>query len=54
MIKINGKEYNGSSLLIDKHGNIIIDGVLQGSTKESTLKTNDLSLVEWIKELFKK
>jgi hypothetical protein len=35
MIKINGKTYKpAKSFLIDKQGNIIVDGVIQGSTRK--------------------
>ena len=52
MITINGKVYKGNDLLIDKHGNVFIDGVLQGSTKEPEPEPK-ISLVDWIRNLFK-
>ena len=48
MIKINGKVYEGNSLLIDKHGNVIIDGVLQGSIKEPKIDNSLNKLEEFL------
>lgn len=42
MIKINGKVYEGNSLLINKNGDVIIDGVLQGSIEQKIKPNNNI------------